>query len=256
MFFILSKVLYVFIQPVNWVLFVLLWAGLTKKPVRRKRLLWAAFFMVFFFSNRMIFNQVVGWWEEETLTADQLAAPYDIGILLGGYSNSSIVPGHDRFNLSTRGNRFFNAYELYRTGKVRKLLLTGGTGSLLQNHPGEARLAAQLLQRLGVPDTAIIVENASRNTYENAAFSSAIVNKLPGEPSCLLITSAYHMRRAAACFRKTGLNCTPFSVDYLRQKPSWEPKFWLIPEPLGFYHWEAIIKEWLGYLAYKVRGYL
>lgn len=256
MFFILSKVLYVFIQPINWLLFVLLWAAWTKKPLRRKRLLWVAFFMVLFFSNRMIFNNVIGWWEVETITADQIEEPYDIGILLGGYSNSGIRPDHDRFNISTRGNRFFNAYELYRTGKVKKLLLTGGTGSLLQNRPGEAARTAELLKRLGLPDSAIIVENKSRNTWENAAFSAELIQQQPGKPSCLLLTSAYHMRRAAACFEKAGVRFTPFSVDYIYQAPEWTPKYWLIPDPLGFYHWEALVKEWLGCLAYRMKGYM
>ncbi len=256
MFFVLSKILYVFVQPINWVLFVLLWAGFTKKPLRRKKLLWTAFFMVLFFSNRMILNAVMGWWEMETISADQITEPYDIGILLGGYSNSRIRPDHDRFNISTRGNRFLNAYELYRTGKVKKLLLTGGTGSLLQDRPGEAARTAEFLKRMGVPDSAIIVENNSRNTWENAVFSAELIQQQPGNPSCLLLTSAYHMRRASGCFEKAGVACTPFSVDYIRQEPDLMPKFWIIPDPLGFYHWEALVKEWLGCLAYWMKGYL
>lgn len=256
MFFILSKILYVFIQPINWVLFMLLWAGLTKKPLRRKRLLWTAVIMVLFFSNRMILNNVIGWWEVETITADQIEEPYDIGILLGGYSNSRILPNHDRFNLSTRGNRFMNAYELYRTGKVKRLLLTGGTGSLLQDEPSEALLAADFLKRIGVPDSAIIIENQSRNTWENAAFSAETIRQQAGNPSCLLVTSAYHMRRASGCFEKAGVSFTPFSVDFVRQEPELQPKYWLIPDPIGLYYWEALIKEWLGCLAYWVKGYL
>ena len=256
MFFIFSKILYVFIQPINWLLFVLLWASLTKKPLRRKRLLWTAVIMLLFFSNRMILNSAMGWWEVETITADQISEPYDIGILLGGYSNSRILPNHDRFNLSTRGNRFMNAYELYQTGKVKKLLLTGGTGSLLQDRPSEAILAAEFLKRMGVPDSAIIIEGKSRNTWENATFSTELIRQQPGNPSCLLMTSAYHMRRSMGCFQNAGVQCVPFSVDFIYQQPELNPKFWLIPDPICFYYWEALVKEWLGYLAYWVKGYV
>lgn len=243
-------------QPINWVLFVLLWSLLTKNLKRRKRLLWLACIMMLFFTNRMILNNAMHWWEVETITADQIQQPYDLGILLGGYSNSNIRPNHDRFNISLHGNRFLNALELYHAGKVKKLLLSGGSGSLLQNKPKEAERAAELLRKMGLPDSVIIVENKSRNTYENAVYSAKLIRQLPGNPRCLLLTSAFHMRRAAACFEKAGVQFTPFSVDHFYLKPDWAPKYWLIPDPLGFYYWEILVKEWLGCLAYRIKGYI
>ena len=65
----------------------------------------------------------------------------------------------------------------------------------------EAILTRELLIRLGVPDSAIIVEPASRNTYENALFTREILKeKYPNAtPRLLLITSAWHMRRSMGC---------------------------------------------------------
>lgn len=256
MFFILSKVLYFLIQPMNWVLGLMLYALLAKKPVRKKRSLLLAVVLGIFFTNHFIFNEVVRCWEVETLTADEITQPYDIGILLGGYSNPHIRPTADRMNFSRTANRFLNAYELYRNGKIRKILLTGGSGSLLQNHPSEAVEAREFLLEAGVPDSNIIVEGASRNTYESAVFTQKILaEKHPGA-SCLLLTSAWHMRRSVGCFRKAGVQFTPFSVDHLTEVRRWEFENTLIPDRMGFAWWEAIIKEWVGCVMYRLQGYL
>jgi uncharacterized SAM-binding protein YcdF (DUF218 family) len=256
MFFIISKILYFLIQPINWVVALMLYALFAKKPVRKRRSLTAAIVLTFFFCNHFIVNEVYKWWEVETLTAEQLQQPYDIGILLGGYSNSHIQPSHDRQNFSIRANRFMNAYELYRTGKVKKLLLTGGSGDLLQNQPSEAEEMKGFMLRIGIPAKDIIVEGKSRNTYENAVFTKKILDERYPSASCLLLTSASHMRRSMGCFRKAGVNFTPFSVDFLSEKTHWRMGNIIVPDRLGFYWWEVLIKEWIGYLAYWVRGYV
>lgn len=256
MFFVLSKILNFLLKPSIWLLALLLWAVFTRRPQRRRRIVVAALVLFLFFSNQMIFNYTIGWWEVETITAHDILEPYDIGILLGGFSNPNIIPGDDRLNLSVHGNRFFNAYELYRSGKVKRLIISGKSGSLFPQHEGEALHTATALREMGVPDSAILIENRSRNTYENAVFCSEMINALPGQPRVLLITSAYHMRRASGCFRKTRLEFTPYSVDFLFEKFQPSPQFLLLPNAQGLYRWQALIKEWVGYLAYWVQGYL
>ncbi len=256
MFFIISKVLYFLIQPMNWVIGLIAFSLFSKKRERKRKALVAALILFLIFTNRLLFNQVAKLWELKTITADQIQQPYDIGILLGGYSNSHILPHHDRMNFSSRANRFLNAYELYRTGKVKKLLLTGGSGDLLQEQPGEAGLMKDFLMRLGVPETDIIMENDSRNTWENALFSKKMLDERHPGASCLLITSAWHMRRSIGCFEKAGVEFTPFSVDFLSEKDRWAPENSIIPDRNGFLFWEYLIKEWFGCVAYAAKGYL
>lgn len=256
MFFILSKILFIFIQPINWVLGSLLFALFTKKPIRKKRAMVLASVLFVFFTNRLVFNQFAKLWELKTITADQIQQPYDIGILLGGYSNSQIRPTHDRFNFSSRANRFLNAFELYKTGKVKKLLLTGGSGDILQKNPSEADGMRLFLLRLGVPDEDIIVEAKSRNTWENALFTKMILDEKYPNASCLLITSAWHMRRSIGCYEKAGVAFSPFSVDFVTEKDRWHPENSIIPDRAGFYFWEMLIKEWVGCVMYKLQGYI
>lgn len=256
MFFILSKTLNILIKPINWVAFLLIVALFTKSEKRRKRsLLWAVIFF-FFFNNHFIYNQVIRWWEDETITADQITESYDIGILLGGYSNPYIIPTEDRHNFNSRANRFMNAFELYKTGKVKKLLLSGGSGALLQNNPSEAVEVKNYLIRLGVEESDIIIEDQSKNTYENALFTKQILEKEYPNASLLLMTSAWHMPRAKRCFWKQGLQPTIFSVDFFSERTRGAPESWLFPYRLGFARWEYLIKEWIGIIMYKLKAYI
>jgi uncharacterized SAM-binding protein YcdF (DUF218 family) len=257
MFFIFSKILYFLLQPLNWVVGLMLFSLFAKNRKRKRKAMIAAIALVLFFSNHLIFNQVAKLWELKTITADAISEPYDIGILLGGYANNHIVPRQDRQNFSGRANRFLNAYELYKTGKVKKLLLTGGSGELIGNSLSEAVTMREFLMRTGVPDSDIIVEGKSRNTHENAVFTKQILmEKFQNPPSCLILTSALHMRRSIGCFKKEGVEFTPVSVDFLREDDQWSPQFFLIPDTTVVMYWEGMLKEWVGWLVYRVKGYL
>ena len=256
MFFILSKILQFLLKPIVWVLLLLAYAWLGRRPKWKQRTLITAIAILYLFSNQAVFNLVIRAWEPDLLTADQITEPFDIGILLGGFSNPNIVPGADRHNLNDRANRFVNVLEMYRTGKIRKLLITGGSGSLLKDEPLEAREARDLLLALGIPESDIIIEYKSRNTRENALFTRRLLEEQYPGARCLLLTSAWHMRRASACFRKAGLNATPFPVDYLSEKWQLTPDTLLVPNGRCLSLWELVIKEWVGYGVYGLKGYL
>lgn len=255
MFFFLSKFLYFIIQPINWILGLMLYSLFAKKRQRKKKALLLAIVLAFFFTNRMLVNQVYKLWETKTITSDQIDAPYDIGILLGGYSNFYVRPSHDRHNFSHRGNRFMNTYELYREGKIKKILLTGGSGAILNQEDSEAEMMVDFLVKVGVPKADIIVEDKSRNTWENALFSKKILDERFPNSTCLLITSAWHMPRSMGCFDVAEVEYTPYSVDFISEKDRWNPNFSLLPDRNGFYYWEVLMKEWFGVLAYKIKGY-
>lgn len=186
---------------------------------------------------------------------DEIDVPYDIGIILGGYTNPNIIPQKDRHNFSERGNRFFNALELYQKGKIKKMLLTGGSGRLLENEFSEAAVMETYLTNIGIPREDFILEPDSRNTYENALFTKELIKKRYPNARCLLITSAWHMPRSLGCFEQVGLEVTPFSVDFISEKRRFKPTTMILPSRLGFYRWEMLIKEWVGILAYRIRGF-
>jgi len=238
MFFILSKVLFFIIQPVNWIVFPLLYALLGKNKLLKRRCLILGVCAAIFFTNHFVFNSFVKIWEVDTIKTDEIVKTYDIGILLGGYSNFFVRPDDDRHNYNERGGRFFQTYELYKKGKFKKFLLTGGSGFMFGTEKSEAILARD-----------------SKNTFENALFTKEILDKSYPNAKCLLITSAWHMRRSKGCFDKVGIQYTPFSVDFIGEKSRLAPASIIIPNSETLWRWELIVKEIVGTVAYKVRGY-
>ena len=256
MFYVLSKLLYFLIQPINWVMAAMMYSFFSKNPKRKKRSLAFALVIALFFSNHFIFNQFMNLWEVDPVRITSLEKSYDIGILLGGYSNFYKHDNNDRHNFNERANRFNNALELYYAGKIKKIFLTGGSGNLLGAQHSEAILVKEYLLRIGIPLKDIIIESQSRNTRENALFTQKILQEKYPNASCLLITSAWHMRRANACFKKLDMHYDCFPVDYVGEKTRWAPESMLIPDRLGFYRWEILIKELVGYFVYGLRGYV
>ena len=256
MFFIFSKVLFFLIQPVNWMVLPLVYALFGKSKKWKKRCLIFSVSAGLFFTNHFIFNQTIRLWEVDTILMDDIKEPYDIGILLGGYSNFFVQPDSDRHNFNDRGARFFQTYELYKKGKFKKFLLTGGSGFMFGTEKSEAILARELLLRLGIPGEDIIIEADSKNTYENAIFTKKILDEKFQNAKCLLITGAWHMRRSQGCFDKADVKYIPFSVDFIGEETRFAPASLIIPNSETIWRWEILIKEMVGMIAYKLRGYI
>ncbi len=256
MFFIFSKLLYFIIQPINWLVGCLLLCVFTKNEKRRRKSLYLSLFLAVFFTNHFIFNLFMNWWELDTQLITEIEQPYEVGVLLGGFSNFYQRPNADRHNFSERGNRFFQTLELYKSGKIKKILVTGGSGNILDKVNNEAVAIKDFMLRIGIPENDIIIEPKARNTYENGLYTKEIINTQYKNASLLLITSAWHMRRSKAVFDKAGLKYTPFSVDHIGETVRWHPQSTLIPDRRGFYRWEVVIKEIVGYIFYKLKGYI
>ena len=111
-----------------------------------------------------------------------------------------------------RAGRVWYGARLFHAGKAPLVLLSGGS-DLERQAFSEARAMAVLLEDLGVPAQAVVLEESSRNTRQNAAFSAALL-KLRGIEHILLVTSALHMPRALALFNGQGLQVTPAPTDF------------------------------------------
>src|SRR5205085_7732741 len=101
----------------------------------------------------------------------------------------------------------------------------------------------------------IITENQSKNTYENALFSSRILKQDFKGEKILLITSAFHMKRTMECFKKQGIMGDPYSVDEHSGMIQWMPNKSIIPDAEVLEGWDILMHEWVGYLSYKIMGY-
>lgn len=256
MFFLLSKVLLLVFSLTAWLLALLVAALLAgaRGPWRR-RWLWAAAVLLFMGGNPALVNAAFLAWEKPPVPLAALA-PADAAVLLTGISDKTKSP-HDRVYLSRGADRFTNALWLYRARKVRRIIISGGSGSLSPTGGAtEAAELATLLRLAGVPQSHLLLETRSRNTRENALFTKALLVRHPEIKSLVLVTSAFHQRRALGCFAKAGLYPAPFPADFRSTDPRWSPDYWLVPDADALSRCGLLLHEIAGYITYRLCGYL
>ncbi|MEO6883180.1 MAG: YdcF family protein [Bacteroidia bacterium] len=252
MFFILSKILSFCITPIIWVIALFLIALFSKNARRKKYFFIAGIITLLFFSNSFILDETMRLWEIPATPSEKLDK-YDVGIVLGGMTDYDIKLKRLQFQRS--GDRLFQAIELYKKGIIQKILISGGSGSILHPDILEASLLKNYLVEIGIPQADILVEDKSKNTHENALFSKAILEQNSVGKKYLLITSAFHMRRALGCFQKQGISVVPYSTDRYSGPIKWEFDYLFIPDASTFNNWNVLLHEMVGFFTYKIVGY-
>jgi uncharacterized SAM-binding protein YcdF (DUF218 family) len=256
MFFVLSKILDFFIAPITWIIILLL-LGLIiqKKKVLKKRFLWIGFLLLIILSNPFLADRTMKAWEVNPIAHASIAQPYDVGIVLGGsmrYFDQSV----GRVVYSNSVDRLLQALQLYHAGKIKKILLSGGSGFVNYQEWKESGLLADVLLKSGVGKEDLILENNSKNTYENLLMSNEILKKGAYGSRFLLITSGFHMRRSLLCCKKVGIKADPYAVDIRSNTAVVTLDKIILPEADSLSTWDAMIHEWVGIIMYKFMGYI
>jgi uncharacterized SAM-binding protein YcdF (DUF218 family) len=251
MFYLLSKSLYFVLQPSVWIMVAVLWALIERRPRIKKRLLIVALALFFVFGNHFLFNQVMLAIEPTTIEVPR--DMYETALVLGGYARKNTRGGDLEF--FDASDRLTTGLSLYKEGKVKKLLISSGAHPLGHPEWSEARLSADWLERCGVIHEDIHIEDRSLNTFQNALYSKGIIDSLSLKGPFLLITSASHVMRAEACFQKQDIPVQPLAVDHLSHNEETSFTDYFMPGMRTVIEWEVPIKEWVGRLVYKVKGY-
>jgi len=254
MFFILSKILFYLLTPATWIFASLVGGLVTKKEQRRKRLVLLSLVLFFVFGNHFLANLCFMAWEPTPIALHDVGR-YEVGIVLTGVIHSDKTT-RDRVFFNKGADRVLHTIQLYKLGKLSKILITGGSGRVIGEKVSEAIELKKVFLYCGVPEKDLIIEPLSRNTRENALFSKYVLDSLGlSNRPLLLITSAFHMPRSKGCFDKVGLKTDTFPVDYYSGKTTLTPDGWLIPTEKSFSLWHILIHEWLGYFMYLLVGY-
>jgi len=254
MFFFLSKILAFTFSPMVWVFVLFLYSFKTKIESRAKKLRISAVVILYLCCNSFVVDELFRQWEPVTPDYDLMQTKYEGAIVLGGIGN--IDERLQKINFGQSADRLLQVLPYYYNGRIKRIIFTSGSGSVEFPMHKEALYVRKYLKSIHFPDSALIIEHNSRNTYENAVFTKKIMDSLKLEGKYLLVTSAYHMPRSMATFKKAGYTDL---VPYLTNRVSGKRRFTLdhlfIPTPDAFFTLEFLIHEWVGYIVYKVKGY-
>ncbi|MEO0949213.1 MAG: YdcF family protein [Cyanobacteria bacterium J06641_5] len=257
MFYALSKILPLFVYPIGfaclalWIGFILAWrrSRWTPLPIA------LALVVLLLASNAKVSDALMRSLEWQYLPPEPVPEA-DAIVLLGG-STERALPPRPSVDLREEADRILHAAELYLAGKAPVLLVSGGNGDRLP--PPEAENVMALLVRLGVPLEAIVLEPRSVNTYENARFSKEILERL-GSKQVLVVTSAVHMPRSMAIFRKQGIEAIAAPTDYQSTEAPGPPPVYArittwLPDAQNLAHTSRALREYIGLVIYRLRGW-
>lgn len=254
MFFFLSKTLNYLTTPLAIVSVLLLMSAILKKY--RKRLFWTGFGLLLFFCNDFIASAVMRWWEVDAVPFSAMDRTYEYGIVLTGATRHNMEV-NDRVYFQRGADRVTHTVQLYKLGLIKKILVSGGSGRIIETGEYEADDFYNVMIMMGVPDSVIMLERESRNTHESAVNVTRLLDRMNVRAEdCLLITSAFHQRRSLACFKKEGTVLRPFAVDFYTGRPEYTLDVFLAPQLDALILWHKLFKEWVGITAYWVAGYV
>lgn len=171
-------------------------------------------------------------------------------VMLGGVTKRPVLsPSY--YELVESSDRFVEALRLAHRRPEAVLVITGGSSSIVNDRYREADALGALAEELGVAKSRIRMDRDSRNTHENALHTRRLLRRIKGP--LVLVTSAAHMPRSVACFRKVGLSVIPWPVDFQRTHSG--PGAW-IPKPQTVLRSNAALHEYFGWLAYWLADYV
>ena len=254
MFFILSKIFWVLMQPLNLLcaLGALGWAARRRWPTLGQKLMNGALVLIIIIGILPIGTFAITWLERQYPTPQSLPDPVDGIIVLGGPFEAARTKKTGQLVVNDQIDRALCFASLARKYPNARLAFTGGTGDILNPDANESDDAKIFFDLIGLSNRNIIYESQSRNTYENAVFTKKLMTPKSDE-TWVVTTSAYHMPRTVATFAKVGWDIIPYQCD-LRTDGTYS-LFRGLPNIAGnFSLMNLAIKEIFGMIVYRITG--
>ncbi|YAF98865.1 MAG: YdcF family protein [Nodularia sp. CChRGM 3473] len=263
MFLYLSKLLPLFFYPLGLASVSLIVALVTlrKRPRTAAIAISLALTLLLFCSNSWVAKSLVRSLEWQYLPPNPMPNAEAI-VVLGGATKSAFPP-RPTVDLSEAGDRVIYAAQLYRQKKAPIIILSGGRIDWRGGGSPESADMADVLTSIGIPSEAMIQEPDSLNTYENAVNVKKILASR-GISQILLVTSAMHMPRSLKIFQRQGIKAIAAPTDFLVSQGELQeirstPKaaiLNLLPDTNNLHQFTSALKEYIGSLVYRLRGWL
>jgi len=169
-----------------------------------------------------------------------------IVVLGGGHTTDPEMPITSQIGSSSLV-RLIDGIRIYRKHPDANLILSGG---IVFDPIPEAETMARVAKAIGVPEGDIILESRSKDPKDQARLIKPIV----GNKKFVLVTSASHMPRSMALFRKLGMNPIPSPTDHRVMNAQGLGPGSFFPSPGNLEKSQAAIHEYLGMTWARIKG--
>ena len=238
------------LSPFNWIVALVLTGLLTKRPKWKKRSFMAAIVIFIIFSNQFLLTLYARNWDIAPAPLEK-GKVYSAAIILGGFTSED-KNGKGFFN--EHSDRLIAGMRLKTTGQVARIMMSGGNNDLNPDKFTEAGWVKKTLKEFNMPDSVMLIDDQSKNTSENAGYTKNVLVKAHLQPPYLLVTSAFHMRRALYIFRKKGIDVIPYPCDYVAGNTSTGWTDYFVPGIYPLSTWNYYIKELFGLMVAHLQG--
>jgi len=262
--FILSKLLPLGLYPLGLALLLQLAALLGRRRRGSHVMAAAAIAILWLPATPLLSRQLIWSLEERSAALTPTSIPKADAIVVLGGGLRPALPPRRQVEVAEGGDRLLTGLALWRQGKAPTLVFTGGNTRLSADNPAEpeARSAALLARDLGLGPGRMVLLEQPRNTAEEARAVEQLARRR-GWRSLLLITSATHLPRALASFeRQTTVKLVPVASDYLLPRRDLMGRATIasrvedvVPDAEDLHLSTVVLKEYLGLLIYRLRGW-
>ena len=241
----LHKILPLFVMPI--IIYLIIVVVGTKKEF--KSLIYISTLIFYIISTPLFSNYLMKKIEGEYIykSFNELEK-VDAIVILGGimrinqFDKNYIVEWNDI-------DRFFKGIKLYQLNKSNTIIFTGGKNPYNITNISEGDVLKEFAIKYGVKKDDILITEDVLNTYDE---STAVLDLIGSNKTIILVTSAFHMKRAKSLFESQGFNIVPFKVDF-KTPPNLKSDFIdFIPSSDGLRKTEIAFREVIGRLYYSI----
>ncbi|MFP4164355.1 MAG: YdcF family protein [Chitinispirillaceae bacterium] len=259
MLLVLSKLLVLPFYPLGAVItFFLL--GFLFSLMRKRKLTMIFFggaaFALLFFSFPPVSHLLIRGLEKQYPPSGEFKTVSGVVLLGGGMEPKKPPRMFDETNCNA--DRILHAARVFRLSGSKYLVLSGGRIEFMDGiKESEAVSTYRLLKGLfEIDKDAFLLEPDSRSTRENALYVKKLMDKAGIKKDIHLVTSAYHMPRSVAVFKKLGFDVYPAPTDYLESEKMNRKLYALLPNAKSFCKSKIALHEYYGIITYRLLGWI
>ena len=222
---------------------------------RNAKFIYSAFVLLIVFSNGFLADSFWRLLEYPWKRLDYSVVNSSDGIVVLS-SGRHKPPGNSKIIEWGDPDRFLAGIDLYKANKSNRLIFTGGINPFYPGLPPEGNIYIEEATLLGIPKKDLFTTYSVTNTLQEAKAVKKILNNeiSSTRKEIILVTSAFHMKRAKKVFEREGIVVLPYPVDFRSSKSLFSslrnPLKW-VPSSASLSRNSSAIREIIGRIIYR-----